>query len=71
VTGLLNGAYGTGLEPGWMTDLGRQVIDLERAFNRRAGLSAPARLPRFFSEEPLAPHGLVFDVPDEELDAIW
>jgi hypothetical protein len=28
-------------------------------------------LPRFFAEEPLPPHGEVFDVPEEELDAIW
>jgi aldehyde:ferredoxin oxidoreductase len=69
---MLNGAYGTELEPGWVNELGREVIDLERAFNHRAGLTAAAdRLPRFFAEEPLAPHGEVFDVSDEELDGIW
>jgi aldehyde:ferredoxin oxidoreductase len=72
VTDMLNGAYGTELEPGWVNELGREVIDLERAFNHRAGLTAAAdRLPRFFAEEPLAPHGEVFDVSDEELDGIW
>jgi aldehyde:ferredoxin oxidoreductase len=72
VTDMLNAAYGTYLEPGWVAELGREVIDIEREFNRRAGLTAATdRLPRFFTEEPLAPHGEVFDVPDEELEAIW
>jgi hypothetical protein len=35
------------------------VIQIEREFNRRAGLT------------PLSPHGEVFDVLDEALDAIW
>jgi aldehyde:ferredoxin oxidoreductase len=72
LTDMLNAAYGTDLEPGWVAEMGREVIDIEREFNRRAGLTAGSdRLPRFFSEEPLPPHGAVFDVPDEELDAIW
>ncbi len=68
----LNAAYNTDLQPDWIAELGRQVIDVERAFNRRAGLTAADdRLPRFFSEEPLSPHGEVFDVPAAELDSIW
>jgi aldehyde:ferredoxin oxidoreductase len=69
---MLNAAYGTDLAPGWVAELGREAIDIEREFNRRAGLtSATDRLPRFFAEEPLSPHGEVFDVPDEALAAIW
>jgi aldehyde:ferredoxin oxidoreductase len=72
VTDMLNAAYDTDLEPGWVTEIGREVIDIERGFNHRAGLTgATDRLPRFFAEEPLTPHGEVFDVPDEELDTIW
>jgi len=72
VTDMLKAAYGTDLAPGWVADLGREVIKIEREFNRRAGLTAATdRLPRFFAEEPLSPHGEVFDVPDEELDGIW
>jgi aldehyde:ferredoxin oxidoreductase len=72
VTDLLNGAYGTELEPAWIAELGRQVIDLEREFNRRAGLTPITdRLPAFFTDEPLPPHGEVFDVPHDELGAIW
>ena len=71
LTDMLNAAYGTDLGPGWVAELGREAIDIEREFNRRAGLtSATDRLPRFFAEEPLAPHGEVFDVPDEALAAI-
>jgi aldehyde:ferredoxin oxidoreductase len=72
VTAMLNAAYDTDLEPAWIAELGREVIDIERDFNRRAGLTAATdRLPRFFTEEPLSPHGEVFDIPDEDLDAIW
>ncbi|MGD8625486.1 MAG: aldehyde ferredoxin oxidoreductase C-terminal domain-containing protein [Anaerolineae bacterium] len=72
VTGMLNAAYGTTLAPGWIAELGREVLDLERAYNHRAGLTAATdRLPAFFSSEPLPPHGEVFDVPPEELDGIW
>ncbi len=72
VTGMLNAAYGTALEPRWVAELGRAVIEIEREFNHCAGLTAATdRLPPFFGEEPLPPHGEVFDVPDEELDAIW
>ncbi len=72
VTDMLNGAYGTSLEPGWLGDLGRQVIDIERNYNHRAGLTSAAdRLPRFFAEEPLSPHGEVFDLSDDQLDAVW
>jgi aldehyde:ferredoxin oxidoreductase len=72
MTDMLNAAYGTALQPGWVNELGRQVLDLERAFNQRAGLTvASDRLPSFFRDEPLMPHGETFDVPDEELAAIW
>jgi aldehyde:ferredoxin oxidoreductase len=72
VTEMLNGAYGADLEPGWVAEEGRRVIDIERAFNHRAGLtSVTDRLPRFFSEEPLSPHGETFDLSAEDLDALW
>jgi aldehyde:ferredoxin oxidoreductase len=69
---MLNGGYGTELDPSWVAELGREVVAAEREFNLRAGFSARNdRLPRFFHEEPLSPHGEVFDIPDEELDKIW
>ncbi|MBI2875029.1 MAG: aldehyde ferredoxin oxidoreductase [Firmicutes bacterium] len=52
-------------------DLGKEVINTEREFNRRAGFNeAHDRLPEFFTREPLPPHNLVFDVPDSELDSL-
>jgi aldehyde:ferredoxin oxidoreductase len=69
---MLNSIYGTELEPEWLDELGRRVIDLELAFNHAAGLTAEDdRLPEFFTNEPLPPTGAVFDVKDEALDAIW
>lgn len=51
---------------------GRDTVLLEREFNRRAGMTeADDRLPQFFAVEPLAPHMTVWDVPDEDLDAMW
>jgi aldehyde:ferredoxin oxidoreductase len=72
ITDLLNAAYGSQLAPSALAEMGRLVIDLEQAFNHRAGLTpATDRLPQFFLDEPLAPHGETFDVPDEELTRIW
>lgn len=55
-----------------ITALGKQVLTVERRFNKAAGFTAEDdRLPRFFSTEKLPPHNAVFDVPDEELDRVF
>jgi len=59
----------------WTADdylaMGRTTLQAEVAFNRQAGLTAEHdRVPAFFKTEPLAPHNVVFDVPDEELDQV-
>ncbi len=47
------------------------ALNVERDFNRRAGLSpAQDRLPEFMTDEPLPVSGSVFDVPLEELRKI-
>lgn len=52
--------------------LGKQVLCAERRFNQAAGFNAAAdRLPDFFKNEPLSPHGTTFTVPDEELDQLF
>ncbi len=66
-----NGVLGTE----WTLDdigrIGGEVIDMERAFNEAAGFTrAHDRLPEFMKYEKLPPHGVVFDVPDEELDKV-
>lgn len=69
---MLNGAYGLQLPAGWLNDLGRRVIDIELAFNRAAGFTAADdRLPAFFTQEPIASTGSVFDVGEAELDGLW
>jgi aldehyde:ferredoxin oxidoreductase len=51
---------------------GMAVLETERAFNKKAGFTkAHDRLPEFFKNEPLPPHNVVFEVPDEELDKVF
>jgi aldehyde:ferredoxin oxidoreductase len=59
----------------WTTNdivsLGLEILKAERAFNEAAGFTkAHDRLPEFMKYEPLPPHNVVFDVPDEELDKV-
>ena len=55
-----------------VTALGKSVLEKEIDFNIRAGFtSKDDRLPEFFSNEPLAPHDVVFKVSDEELDQVF
>jgi aldehyde:ferredoxin oxidoreductase len=52
--------------------LGRESVLLERKFNNMAGFTAADdRLPEWMTREPLPPHNTVFDIPEEELDAIF
>jgi len=72
ITNMLNGAYGVSLGPGWLNEVGRRVIDLERGYNHDAGLGPSTdRLPSFFSSEPLPPHREVFDVPAAAMANMW
>ena len=51
---------------------GKEILKKEREFNKKAGFTnLDDRLPEFFKTEPLPPHNVVFDVPDEELDAVF
>jgi aldehyde:ferredoxin oxidoreductase len=52
--------------------LGVHILEQERLFNERAGVSDRFnRLPEFMRDEPLAPNNTVFDVAQEEMDNIW
>jgi aldehyde:ferredoxin oxidoreductase len=69
---MLNGRYGWGWTKEDLDRNNREVLRAELEFNRRAGItSADYRLPEYMREEPLAPHGATFDVPDSELDAVF
>jgi len=52
--------------------LGKKILKLEHEFNIKAGFNnAHDRLPEFFSYEPIAPHNVVWDFTDEEIDEFW
>lgn len=66
---LLNARYGWELPDDILQVLGKETLQLEREFNRRAGFTAKDdRLPEWMTREPLPPTGAVFDVPADELD---
>lgn len=52
--------------------MGIDVLETEREFNRRAGVSEEFYdVPEFMREEPLPPRNSVFDIPMEEMQSIW
>ena len=68
----INAMYGLNLTGGDVVALGQDILRMERDFNKAAGFGpAHDRLPRYFTREPLAPHGVVFDVPEMELDSVY
>jgi aldehyde:ferredoxin oxidoreductase len=69
---LLNATYGLSLTADDVSALGKWVLTAEREFNQRAGFNSEAdRLPKFFKDEPVAPHQVTFQVKDAELDALF
>ncbi len=69
---MINARFGTDLTADDVTNLGISILKTERAFNEAAGFTnKDDRLPEFFYEEPIAPHNVVWDIPDEELDKFW
>ncbi len=72
VLAMTNAHFGTNVDADWYTELGKEILRKERDFNTRAGFTAADdRLPDFFEDEPLSPHGTVFDVPHDELDTVF
>lgn len=64
--------FGEPMSEAGVRHLALETIRTEVAFNRKAGLGPGTdRIPEWMREQPLAPHGATFDVPDEELDRIW
>jgi aldehyde:ferredoxin oxidoreductase len=69
---MINAFHGLSLTEGDMMALGKSILKNERDFNKAAGISVQHdRLPDFFKKEKLTPHGVVFNVTDEELDAVF
>ena len=68
----LNAMYGLELTADDVTALGQSVLKNERDFNTAAGFtSLDDRLPEYFKEDALSPHGVVFKVQDEDLDSVF
>jgi len=68
---MLNAFYGLNLVADDVTALGKEILKKERAFNLKAGLSSEHdRLPDYFKTQPVMPHDVKFDVPDEDLDKV-
>ncbi|MDY6910153.1 MAG: aldehyde ferredoxin oxidoreductase C-terminal domain-containing protein, partial [Thermodesulfobacteriota bacterium] len=69
---MINAFYGLSMTADDVTALGKKVLEMERDFNRRAGFTAQQdRLPDFMKKEPISPHNVTFDIPDEELDKVF
>ncbi len=58
-------------EDDW-NEIGKQLLQLEVEFNRKAGFTKEDdRLPKMFYEEPLPPHNKVVVISDEEMDTTF
>lgn len=72
VVDMINAQYGVNLTVEDVVNYGKEILKTERAFNQAAGFTkAHDRLPEYMKYEKLAPHGVTFDVPDEELDEVF
>jgi len=69
---MINAMYGLNLTGDDVAALGKQILNTERDFNKRAGFTKEQdRLPAFFKKETLAPHNTIFDVSDSDLDKVY
>jgi aldehyde:ferredoxin oxidoreductase len=69
---LLNARYGTNIKEEDVMNIGINTIKDELAFNRAAGWTDVHNvLPEFMKTEKLPPNDVVFDVQEEEIDAIF
>jgi aldehyde:ferredoxin oxidoreductase len=69
---LMNAFHGLNFTDKDIMALGKSILKNERDFNKAAGFTAEHdRLPSYFKSEKLAPHGVTFDVADEELDTVF
>ena len=66
---LVNTKLGTKMTPEDLQEGWKRLLDIERAFNRKAGFTkSDDRLPEFFYKEPLPPHNKVVLNEGEDID---
>ena len=69
---VVGGFLGADMTADDVTELGKNILKMERDFNERAGFTnKDDRLPEFFKEEALPPHNVTFGVTDEDLDQVY
>mgnify|MGYP000639854190 CR=1 FL=1 len=69
---LVNKRYGLSITGKDMIKLGQKTLEIEREFNKAAGITeVQDRLPEFFREEKLEPSGNVFDVNENEIKKVF
>ena len=72
VVNSVNARFGTDLTWGGLETLGLEILRLEQAFNRKAGLGPETdRLPEWMLAEPLPPFNAVFDVSYDEIEHMY
>ncbi len=72
VADMISARFGISMGIEDVAGLGKYVLKTERDFNMRAGFTKEHdRLPEFFADEPLPPHGTVWDFTPQEIDAFW
>lgn len=68
----INGMYNLNMTGDDVVALGKNILSMEREFNKKAGFTKEDdRLPRFMTREAVGPHNVTFDIPDEELDTVF
>jgi aldehyde:ferredoxin oxidoreductase len=71
VVGAVSALTGETLDDKYICNLGAEVLEIERKFNKAAGFTnEDDRLPKFFYEEAFGPGAFKFDVPEAELDSV-
>ncbi len=69
VANMINAKYNSSIDVSDIVELGKNILRIEKEFNKNAGFTkAHDRLPEFFKEK-FAPHNVAFDITDEELDS--
>jgi len=69
--GALSAVTGEEYPENYINELGAAVLEIERRFNKGAGMTEKDdRLPKFFAEEKFGPGQFVYDVPEADLDSV-
>jgi len=67
-----NGVLGTNWTADDVSRIGKEILELELDFNRKAGFTPlDDRLPEFMTYEKLPPHDVTWDIADEVLDSVF